>query len=235
MLFILKAIKFFLSPLFSYVSFVRNKMEYRGLLSFPYGVKIGRNSLFEGCNSISSYSSFSGKMGYGSYISDNCSIEGEIGRFCSIAPNVSCNRGIHPISYPYATTSPMFFSLKRQNGFTYASKQTFNEMTHPIIIGNDCWICSNVFICGGVRIGDGAVVYAGAVVTKDVPPYAIVAGVPARIIKYRYDDNTIDFLLQYKWWNKPIEWLKKNWALLNDIDKLKEYASLHKESQATEG
>lgn len=161
-------------------------------------------------------------MGLGTYISENCHIEGDIGRFTSIAPSVRTHRGIHPTRTPFASTSPMFFSLRKQNGHTFATKQMFEEMTAPITIGNDCWICSNVFIAGGVKIGDGAVVYAGAVVTQDVPPYAIVGGVPAKIIRYRYDEDTINFLLKFKWWDRPIDWLKENWMLLNDIEELKE-------------
>lgn len=85
------------------------------------------------------------------------------------------------------------------------------------------WIGSRVLIVGGVTIGDGAVVLTGAVVTKDVPPYAIVGGVPAKIIRYRYDEETVKFMLRIKWWNMPEKWLKENWRLLNDMDKLKTY------------
>lgn len=92
----------------------------------------------------------------------------------------------------------------------------------PVTIGNDCWIGQRAILIGGITIGDGAVVMAGAVVTKDVPPYAMVGGVPAKIIKYRYDEETIDFLLKAQWWNRPIEWLKENHALLCDIERLKE-------------
>ena len=97
----------------------------------------------------------------------------------------------------------------------------FNEMKSPISIGNDCWIGQNVFIVGGTRINDGAVVLAGAVVTKDIPPYAIAGGVPAKIIKYRYDEDTIKFLLNLKWWNFPLNWFEKHWNLLCDINELK--------------
>ncbi len=205
------------------MQFVRDKSLYKNIVSFPYSAKIGKGSTFEGCNAISAQSYFYGHMGYGSYISENCHIEGDIGKFTSIAPGVRTHRGIHPTRTPFASTSPMFFSLRKQNGHTFATKQMFKEMTEPITIGNDCWICSNVFIAGGVKIGDGAVVYAGAVVTRDVPPYAIVGGVPAKIIRYRYDEDTINFLLKFKWWDRPIDWLKENWMLLNDIEKLKTY------------
>ena len=73
------------------------------------------------------------------------------------------------------------------------------------------------------EIHDGAVVLANAVVTKDVPSYAIVGGVPAKIVGYRYDEETIIFLNKIKWWNNNPEWFEKNWKLLCDIDKLKGY------------
>ena len=76
---------------------------------------------------------------------------------------------------------------------------------------------------GGVRIGDGAVVATGAVVTKNVPPYAIVGGVPARILKYRYDDDTIRFLLENKWWQNNVDWFKTNWRLMTNIEDYKKY------------
>lgn len=89
-------------------------------------------------------------------------------------------------------------------------------------IGNDCWLGSDVTLIGGVEIHDGAVVLAHAVVTKDVPSYAIVGGVPAKVIGYRYDDDTIQFLQKIQWWNNSPEWFDANWHLLNDIEGLKE-------------
>ncbi|MBP3471748.1 MAG: antibiotic acetyltransferase [Paraprevotella sp.] len=90
-------------------------------------------------------------------------------------------------------------------------------------MGSDVWIGLDVNIIGGIEISDGAVVLSRAVVTKDVPPYAIVGGVPARIIGYRYDAETIDFLLRVKWWNNDEQWFRENWMLLNDIEKFKRY------------
>lgn len=117
----------------------------------------------------------------------------------------------------------MFYSTSKQCGVTFATDNVFKEYLKPLKIGNDVWIQQNVFICGGVEISDGAIVLAGAVVTKDVPPYAVVGGIPAKVIRFRYDEETIQFLLRIKWWNNDIEWFKKNWRLLNDINKLKEY------------
>lgn len=90
-------------------------------------------------------------------------------------------------------------------------------------IGNDCWLGADVTLIGGVGIGDGAVVLAHAVVTKDVPPYAIVGGIPARVFKYRYDKETIDFLLKIKWWNMPLNWFPQHWQLLCNMEQFKEY------------
>lgn len=78
------------------------------------------------------------------------------------------------------------------------------DCNREVIIGNDVWIGAGVFIKGGIKIGDGAVIAAHAVVTKDVPPYAIVGGVPAKILKYRFTDDVIRKLLDLKWWDYDI-------------------------------
>lgn len=199
------------------------KWHWRGILKFSLFTAINRESIFEGANKIYPHAVFSGRLGYGSYIASHCEIYANIGRFCSIAPYVRTNIGVHPMGAPFATTSPMFFSTKGQTGGTFAERMMFDELREPTNIGNDVWVGENVFFAGGLTIGDGAVVLAGAVVTKDVPPYAVVGGVPARVLKYRYDKETISFLLKLKWWNLEIEWLKDNWELLCDIDILKEH------------
>lgn len=163
-------------------------------------------------------------MGMGSYMGYNCNIEANVGRFTSIAPYVCTNLGVHPYQAPFASTSPMFYSVRNQCGGTFSDNTYFEEIKNPVQIGNDCWIGQGVFLTGGIVIGHGAVVLAGAVVVKDVAPYTIVGGVPAKVIGRRFNDENIQFLLNYKWWDKGKEWLKKNWKLMNDIDRLKEYA-----------
>lgn len=209
------------------VSFFYIKAKYRSKVSISYSSMVSHSAHFEGSNKLYPHTSFSGTMGYGSYIGSNSHLTAKIGRFTSIAPEVSSNLGFHPITVPYATTCPMFFSKKRQNGQTFAQQQMLNEIKPPIIIGNDCWIGQRVFITGGIKIDDGAIILAGAVVTKDVPAYAIVGGVPAKIIKYRYDKDTINFLLSFKWWDKSIKWLEENWTLLCDINELKKRYKIH--------
>lgn len=200
-------------------------MSLRGGVNASFTSNVSLRSRFEGANKVYPHASFNGSMGYGSYIGPYSEIDANIGRFTSIAPFVRTNRGIHPYTYPYATTCPMFFSTRQQNGNTFADRMMFGEIKEKVNIGSDCWIGENVFLTGGITIGDGAVVLAGAVVTKDVPSYAIVGGVPAKVIKYRYDEETIRFLLDFKWWNKDIKWLREHWELLCDIDKLKEYSN----------
>lgn len=210
-------------------------------LKYKYGNKvkvslscfISPTSFFEGMNKLHSHTNFSGKLGFGSYIGAYCSLSAEIGRFCSISNYVKCNNGIHPYKEPFACTAPCFYSLnpdRSQNGSTFAKEQMFDEFRFydkdnkfAIKIGNDVWIGEGCFINGGVKISDGAMVLSHAVVTKDVPPYAIVGGVPAKVIGYRYDEDTIKFLLSIKWWNNSSKWFCDNWKLLTDIKQLKKY------------
>jgi len=203
------------------VKWILIRIKFREKLILSYSSDVSVKSFFEGANKIYPYTKFEGNLGYGTYIGPNCDIIAKIGRFCSIAPFVRINPGIHPYTYPFATTCPMFFSTKKQNGNTFVAENRFDETKGITIIGNDCWIGENVFIASGVSIHDGGVVLAGAVVTKDVPPYAIVGGVPAKIIKYRYSDEDIRFLLSFKWWEKDLSWLRNNSNLLCNIEKLK--------------
>lgn len=114
----------------------------------------------------------------------------------------------------FISTSPVFFSTLKQAVETFVDKNLFDEQMeiegYKCIIGNDVWIGSKVLIKGGVRIGDGAIVAMGSIVTKDVPPYAIVGGVPAKVIRYRYSESEIQQLLKFKWWNRDVEWIKSN-------------------------
>lgn len=146
-----------------------------------------------------------------------------IGKFCSIAPGVMCGMGNHPVN-KYVSTHPMFYSANHLAQISLADKSYYSEY-EPVEVGNDVWIGANAIIKGGVKIGDGAIVGAGAVVTKDIPPFAIVGGVPARVIKYRFDKAEIDYLLGYKWWDKDLSWLRSNWKEFHDIKTFKTYGS----------
>ena len=213
-----------ISRIKSYLKRKRRAKQLKSVLIYNWRTTfVSEDSSFEGANRLFNGVSFRGCMGYGSFIGEKSNICGTIGRFTSIAPYVDWNPGVHPYETPYVTTSPMFYSTKKQNGVSFAKTQCFDEYKGGVTIGNDCWIGQHVFLVGGITIGDGAVVLAGAVVTKDVPPYAVVGGVPAKIIRYRYDEETRLWLLTIQWWNNDISWFREYWWLLNDIDKFKEY------------
>jgi acetyltransferase-like isoleucine patch superfamily enzyme len=187
--------------------------------------RIGTGSSFEGNNRVGKYSLISGKVGKYTYFGSNVKLVGTIGRFSSISSWVQIISGRHPIKAPYVATSPMFFAKSTPLGHSFVQKQLFEEFAYAdednkvqVIIGNDCWIGYGVSIVGGVIIGDGAVVLANATVTKDVPPYAIVGGVPAKVLGYRYDAATIEKLLAVKWWDKEDSWIKENAMAFSDID-----------------
>ncbi len=205
-----------------------HRLKWGRRLKMPLSARPGRNARFEGANALSPRTRFNGSLGYGSYVGPDSDISADVGRFTSIGPGVKTSPYLHPFRAPFATTSPMFFSLLRQTGTTFARRQMTEEsrMTDPgrgvhVRIGNDCWIGEDALIVGGVTIGDGAVVMARAVVTRDVPPYAIVGGVPARELGHRYDTDTEAWLLATRWWDRPLPWLAANWEALCDIDALR--------------
>lgn len=207
-----------------------NRFRTRKSLRFPLSTEISLSSTFEGANKMGEKCLFNGKMGYGTYLGDNNSLTAKIGRFTSIGHNCKVFNGRHPYSYPYVSTSPIFYSLKKQCGISFANQQIFNDEHQfadadnkiHIEIGNDCWIQSDVRFVSGVKVSDGAVILAGAVVTKDIPPYAIVGGIPAKVLKYRYSAEDIQFLLDTQWWNRELSWIQSNWFAFNDIDLFKD-------------
>ena len=197
------------------------------------GCAIWRGSVFECKNVIGRYSSFSGKIGRGSYIGEKCSIRGEIGRFCSIGNNVRVIIGIHPTD-KFVSTHPCFYSTRKQAGFTYVSEDRFPEIKYAddkkhVVIGNDVWVGEGASIMGGVIIGDGAVIAAGALVNKDVPPYTIVGGVPAKKIRVRFSEEQIDSLIKIKWWDFPESEIKKTVEIYDDIDKFLQFCERDRE------
>lgn len=188
------------------------------------------NTTFEGYNKIGSRSRlYSSHIGYASYIGGATRLSNVyVGRYTSIGSNVSIVSGQHPTS-TFVSTHPAFFSIKNQMGVTYVNEQLFSENRYVdsekkylVSIGNDAWIGNNVLLMEGIKIGDGAIVAAGAVVTKDVVPYSVVGGVPAKYIKSRFSLEDIGILLNIKWWERSEEWIRDNITAFQSIETFKD-------------
>lgn len=128
---------------------------------------------------------------------------GSVGPFCSIAHNAMIGGEQHPTDH--FSTSPMTYGT----GNVAGANISVNEFPSPPVIGADVWVGGGAIIMQGVRVGHGAIIAAGAVVTKDVDPYTIVAGVPAKPLRTRFDPTIIDALLASRWWETPSAELHK--------------------------
>lgn len=158
-------------------------------------------------------------LGDFTYIASNSTVTNTIiGKYCSIGPDCKIGLGKHP-SKDFVSTHPIFFSTLKQTQITFCDKNYFEEFEN-IIIGNDVWIGANSIVLDGIEIGDGAIIAAGSVVNKNVPPYAIVGGIPVKIIKYRFENDEIEKLLELKWWNMDIENLKYNYKKFHNVKEL---------------
>jgi acetyltransferase-like isoleucine patch superfamily enzyme len=195
------SIKFFFTFLYAFY-LKKFKVRISPTISVNSKTKFeGNNVIHPHCNILNS------TIGFGTYLGPNCDLPNiEVGRFCSIAANVKVLPFNHP-TQTFVSSHPSFYSTLKQAGFTYVKIQKFDEtvfFNKPNYIfahiGNDVWIGENVMIKGGLNIGDGAIIAAGSIVTKDVAPYSIVVGCPAKEIRKRFDDETVMKLLDSKWW-----------------------------------
>jgi acetyltransferase-like isoleucine patch superfamily enzyme len=215
------------NPMTSYLSFLvnwwQNKAKYKNFYQGYMSLVI--RSELEPNVEVHDYSLVKhSQIGAFTYINTNTELASgtSVGRFCSIGPNCKIGLGIHP-SENFVSTHPTFYSARKRYFPVFADQDYFKEL-ESIKIGNDVCIGANVLILDGVTIGDGAIIGAGAVVTKNVPPYSIVGGVPSKLIRYRFDESTISFLLDFKWWEKDEAWLKKHFQ---DFHSINDFMQIH--------
>lgn len=159
-------------------------------------------------------------LGNFSYVSNNSRLVNvSAGNFCSIGPNVKIGLGPHP-SRIFVSTYPAFYSDCNMGcPLSFRKDKIFDDSVPSTRIGNDVWIGSDVIIPGGILVGTGAILAAGSVVVKDVPPYAVVGGNPAKILRYRFSEQQIQLLLESEWWNWPIEKIRPHIDKFSDIEK----------------
>ncbi len=156
------------------------------------------------------------RVGRCSYIADNANLHNvDVGGFCSLAAGVKIGGGSHPTNF--VATSPLFYSAEGQLELKFTNHSKFNEFAR-VNIGNDVWVGANSTILDGVTIGHGAVIAAGAVVTKDVEPYVVVGGIPAKKIRKRFSDEVIAKLLFSQWWEKDLESLRRDANYFLDVN-----------------
>lgn len=222
MRFIIREVVYFTIGIFQKIKNRKLRIDFRA--------KTTINSKFGGYNKLSHHSYFSGELGLGSYVGENSIVGGKIGKYCSIAGNVIFLTKTHPTS-SFVSTSPCFYSTKCQNGISYVSCQKFDEQPklegekYSVVVGNDVYIGYGATVIGPVRIGDGAIVAANATVVNDVEPYTIVGGTPAKVIRKRFSDEEIDFLLKLKWWDKDETWIIKNAEHFDSVEDLRKVLS----------
>lgn len=179
-----------------------------------------KNSIVHSTSKIESGTTFySSSMDRHSFCGYDCDIYcADIGSFTSIANGVVLGGGRHPMEW--VGMSPVFYEGRDSVKAKFSEHK--RDPVKRVVIGHDVWIGRSAIVLPGVEVGDGAVIGAGAVVTKAVPPYGVVAGNPARLIRYRFDEATVARLTATQWWTLPEEELHRLGPHFNSVEEFLE-------------
>lgn len=196
----------------SALSYLRRQLRYSALRK--KGISVDLSAIVNDSTTLAGYTTVyreayvSGcSIGRLSYIGPRAIVTNtDLGSFCSIGSGVRIGPGIHPINW--ISSHPAFYSNAMQSGRAFVKTKLFNDQMR-VTLGHDVWVGANAVILDGLSIGHGAIIAAGAVVTSNVLPYAIVGGVPAKLIRMRFDQKKIDDLLKWQWWDLPLDELEK--------------------------
>ncbi len=197
--------------LFLKLKFYKSRISFN--IKCNINVTLGENSvLFKKVTFISS------KIGDYSYIQSNSIvINSTIGKFCSIGSFVNIGLANHPTNH--ISTSPIFYDNTQPLPYFFSKKNTFFDSVKQTIIEDDVWIGNNVLIKSGIKVGIGSVIGAGSIVTKDIPPYSIAAGNPAKIIRMRFSKELVEKLIQSNWTSNRKNILNKLSNYFNEPNK----------------
>jgi acetyltransferase-like isoleucine patch superfamily enzyme len=195
-------------------AYIWAKLTKKARLAAAHGSQVHPTSKLESGTSF-----FRSTMDKHSFCGYDCDIShARIGSFVSIASGVVLGGGRHPMEW--VGMSPVFYEGRDSVAAKFSTHA--REPGKEVVVGHDVWIGRSAIVLPGITVGDGAVVGAGAVVTKSVPPYAIVAGNPARIIRYRFSEDVIARLKAVQWWSMDEARLRELGPYIIDVEKFLE-------------
>jgi acetyltransferase-like isoleucine patch superfamily enzyme len=180
-----------------------------GFNAHPFTFVCPKSTFSEFSHVMKNSTVINSEVGRFSRVSGGCLNYVSLGNFSAVAVRTFAGGGgEHPLDQ--VSFHSIFYKASRYQhpNMMFVNEDIYDDTPKKIIIENDVWVGSDCFIKPGVTIGNGAVIASGSAVVKDVPPYAIVGGVPAKVIKYRHSPELIELLISSEWWNWPIEKLK---------------------------
>ena len=223
LMFLLMFIKELSMNIFGKISSVRRAALYKSMYvtcKIRKGVYIEDSKLSKYITLFEDVVVISSELGDCTYVQRNSKVfNARVGKFCSIAANVNIGPGLHNLDS--VSTFPSFYLASTPLPISFTKVDLFDVKKKVTVIENDVWIGEKVIIMDGVTVGNGAIIAAGAIVTKDVPPYAIYAGVPAKLIRYRFSQEDREYLINSRWWDWTLDRIRLNQGHFKSFESFK--------------